>query len=260
MVEKPAVRPLKDGSKPKHAQLREILEEICTTQLSPGDMLPGERVLEETYGVSRITVRRAIGDLVAAGTLKRARGKGTFVAPSPLVSRLNLASFSSEMSAQHLKASSKILQAGRGTAPSDIQSFFGSSAPHTHLRRLRLGDGRPYAIDDGWYNSTYAPDLLENDVYNSVYAILDSEYQIPITDAEQTATAINATDETAELLRIEPGTALLKIVRQSFSGGRPIEWCCSLYRTDRYALKTHVSRTREHVRDSKRFERIATTD
>ena len=92
-------RLLKDGPKPKHAQLREILEEICATELSPGDMLPGERALEETYGVSRITVRRAIGDLVASGKLKRARGKGTFVAPNPLVSRLHLASFSSEMSA-----------------------------------------------------------------------------------------------------------------------------------------------------------------
>ena len=83
-------------------------------------MLPGERVLEETYGVSRITVRRAIGDLVASGKLKRARGKGTFVAPNPLVSRLHLASFSSEMSAQHLQASSKILQAARAMAPEEI--------------------------------------------------------------------------------------------------------------------------------------------
>lgn len=257
-------RPLTDGSKPKHAQLREILEEICTTQLSPGDMLPGERVLEETYGVSRITVRRAIGDLVAAGTLKRARGKGTFVAPSPLVSRLNLASFSSEMSAQHLQASSKILQAGRGPAPADIQGFFGSQSAHTHLRRLRLGDGRPYAIDDGWYNSRFAPDLLENDVYNSVYSILDNVYQVPITDAEQTATAVNASDDIAELLEVEPGTALLRIVRQSFSGERPVEWCCSLYRTDRYALKTHVSRTRDHIgsqsRNSRRVGEGSTTD
>lgn len=244
MAENLVARQLTDGSKPKHAQLREILEEICATQLSPGDMLPGERVLEETYGVSRITVRRAIGDLVAAGTLKRARGKGTFVAPSPLVSRLNLASFSSEMSAQHLKASSKILLAARGHAPKDVQSFFDSDAAHTHLRRLRLGDDRPYAIDDGWYNSTFAPGLLENDVYNSVYAILDNEYGMPVTDAEQTATAINADEETGKLLDVEPGTALLRIVRQSFSGTKPIEWCTSLYRTDRYALKTHVSRTR----------------
>ena len=73
------IRTLTDESDaPKHQQLREILEDVCINYLNPGDMLPGERVLEEQYGVSRITVRRAIGDLVASGKLRRARGKGTF--------------------------------------------------------------------------------------------------------------------------------------------------------------------------------------
>ena len=58
-------RDIVDGPIPKHAQLRDILDEVCRTTLKPGDLLPGERLLEETYGVSRITVRRAIGDLVA---------------------------------------------------------------------------------------------------------------------------------------------------------------------------------------------------
>ena len=125
-------RVLTDGPKPKHQQLREILEELCTTQLQPGDMLPGERVLEETYGVSRITVRRAIGDLVASGRLKRARGKGTFVAHAPLVSRLHLASFSAEMAAQNLVATSRILSSSRGAAPDEIAEFFGTDgAPST---------------------------------------------------------------------------------------------------------------------------------
>ncbi|MEJ5927807.1 GntR family transcriptional regulator [Corynebacterium sp. H128] len=238
------VKALNDPSKPKHAQLRELLEELCTTRLAPGDMLPGERVLEDTYSVSRITVRRAIGDLVASGVLKRARGKGTFVAPSPLVSRLHLASFSQEMEAQQLRSSSKILLSARAAAPSEIAEFFGATTTtaQTHLCRLRLGNGVPYAIDDAWYNSAYVPDLLENDVYNSVYAILGTEYNVPITDAIQTATAVNATAEQAELLDVEPGAALLKIVRQSQSNGLPVEWCSSLYQTDRYTLKTHVTR------------------
>jgi len=74
-LELPA-REISDGPTPKHAQLHDILEELCNTTLKPGDILPGERLLEETYGVSRITVRRAIGDLVAAGKLRRVRGKG----------------------------------------------------------------------------------------------------------------------------------------------------------------------------------------
>ncbi len=240
-------RVLTDGPKPKHQQLREILEELCTTQLQPGDMLPGERVLEEKYGVSRITVRRAIGDLVASGRLKRARGKGTFVAQAPLISRLHLASFSAEMAAQNLSASSRILSSSRGPAPDEISDFFGAErgTQHITLRRLRLGNGKPYAIDNGWYNTRYAPDLLENDVYNSVYSILDRVYNVPVTQAEQTVTAVSADEDTARLLDVSPGAPLLRILRQSLSGGKPVEWCVSLYRTDRYSLKTLVTRAED---------------
>ena len=242
-VQLPA-RTITDGPVPKHAQLHDILEELCRTTLKPGDTLPGERLLEETYGVSRITVRRAIGDLVAAGKLRRIRGKGTFVAPNPLVSRLHLASFSDEMGAQDVTASSKILTSGRSSAPEDAAIFFDTpaNAEHIHLRRLRLGDGEPYSIDDGWYNSTFAPSLLENDIYNSVYAILDSVFDVPITDADQTVSAISADADTAPLLDVPVGTPLLHIVRYSRSGDRPVEWCSSVYRTDRYRRTTRVAR------------------
>lgn len=242
-VQLPA-RTITDGPVPKHAQLHDILEELCRTTLKPGDTLPGERLVEETYGVSRITVRRAIGDLVAAGKLRRIRGKGTFVAPNPLVSRLHLASFSDEMGAQDVTASSKILTSGRSSAPEDAAIFFDTpaNAEHIHLRRLRLGDGEPYSIDDGWYNSTFAPSLLENDIYNSVYAILDSVFDVPITDADQTVSAISADADTAPLLDVPVGTPLLHIVRYSRSGDRPVEWCSSVYRTDRYRLTTRVAR------------------
>lgn len=240
-------RDIVDGPIPKHAQLRDILDEVCRTTLKPGDLLPGERLLEETYGVSRITVRRAIGDLVAAGRLRRVRGKGTFVAPNPLVSRLHLASFSDEMGAQDVTASSKILLSGRTAAPDEVAKFFGTEphVPHTHLRRLRLGDGEPYSIDDGWYNAAYVPNLLENDVYNSVYNILDTDFDVPITEADQTVTAIAADAEVADLLEVEPGTPLLHIIRHSRSRDKPVEWCSSVYRTDRYRLTTRVVRALE---------------
>ncbi len=235
------------GPVPKHAQLRAILEELCTTQLGPGDLLPGERVLEETYGVSRITVRRAIGDLVAAGTLRRVRGKGTFVSPNPLVSKMQLASFSDEMRAQKVQASSKILLSARALAPQEVATFFNtdSTREHIHLRRLRLGDGEPYAIDDAWYNGELTPDLLENDVYNSVYTLLEENYGLPVTEADQTVTAVAADDQSATLLNVSPGSPLLHIVRFARSDEHPVELCSSMYRTDRYRLNTRVERVLE---------------
>lgn len=235
---------IQDGPVPKHEQLRSILEELISTELVPGDPLPGERALEEKYGVSRITVRRAIGDLVAAGRLRRVRGKGTFVAPAPLVSRLHLASFSDEMRAQRVKAGSRILLAERTTPPDEVAAFFGTppTTEHIRLRRLRLGDGEPYAVDDAWYNSLLVPDLLENDVYHSVYTLLESEYELGITEAEQTVTAVTAGPDNAPLLDVTPDTALLHIVRYARSGGNNVEFCSSVYRTDRYRLTTRVAR------------------
>ena len=236
--------PITDGPVPKHEQLRSILEARIAAEYSPGDPLPGERALEEEYGVSRITVRRAIGDLVAAGRLRRVRGKGTFVAPAPLVSRLHLASFSDEMRAQRVEASSRILLCERTTPPEAVAEFFGTApnATHIRLRRLRLGDGEPYAVDDAWYNATYVPDLLENDVYHSVYTLLDKQYGLGITEAEQTVTAVTAGPDNAPLLDVDADTALLHIVRYARSGTHNVEFCSSVYRTDRYRLTTRVAR------------------
>ena len=67
---------LVDGVVPKHQQLRNILTELVTSELQPGDMLPSERQLCADYGVSRITVREALGQLVSEGLLVRTQGKG----------------------------------------------------------------------------------------------------------------------------------------------------------------------------------------
>lgn len=82
-------------------------------------------------------------------------------------------------------------------------------------------------------------------MYNSVYSILDRVYGVPVTQAEQTVTAVAADEDTARLLDVTPGAPLLRILRQSLSGDKPMEWCVSLYRTDRYSLKTLVTRSED---------------
>lgn len=233
-----------DGPLPKHAQLRELLERRCATELSPGDPLPGERALEEEYGVSRITVRRAIGDLVAAGKLRRVRGKGTFVAPAPVVSRMHLASFSEQMRHQRVAASSRVLKATLAIPPEEVSAWFGTTPDigHIQLQRLRLGDGEPYAVDDAWYNAQAVPRLLDHDVSASIYTVLEREYGAGITAAEQSVTAVAAETTIASLLDITPGAPLLEVIRQGSSGDLPVEYCASVYRPDRYRLRTRVIR------------------
>lgn len=247
-----------DGPQPKHAQLREILERRVAGELKPGDPLPGERALEEEFSVSRITVRRAIGDLVAAGKLTRVRGKGTFVAPPPLVGGIHLASLSDEMRGHEVEASARVLEAAVEPAPPATAAFFGTAGPHIHLRRLRLGGGEPYGVDDAWYNAALAPGLLERDLEHSVYRALEEAYGVVVAQAEQTVAALAASPEEAELLLVEPGAPLLQVVRlastsstastagtastASTPAAAPVEYCTSLYRTDRYRLRGRVSR------------------
>ena len=91
----------------------------------------------------------------------------------------------------------------------------------------------------------HVPGLLENDVYKSVYAILDEDYEVPVTEADQVVTAVSADEEMASLLDVATGTALLRIVRLSRSHELAVEWCSSVYRTDRYRLNTRVARAVE---------------
>ena len=125
-----------------------------------------------------------------------------------------------------------------------VAEFFGTApnATHIRLRRLRLGDGEPYAVDDAWYNAALVPDLLENDVYHSVYTLLEKHYGLGVTEAEQTVTAVTAGPDNAPLLDVNPDTALLHIVRFARSGTHNVEFCSSVYRTDRYRLTTRVAR------------------
>src|SRR5699024_3620721 len=146
----------------------------------------------------------AIGDLVAAGRLRRVRGQVTFVAPNTLVSRLHLAAFSDEMGAQDVSASSRILLSVRAPAPTDDNNFFHPEArtPDIHLRRSRLGDGGASSIDDGWYSSDPASTLLENDAYNSFYSIFENDFDLPTSGADQTVTAVAADAEVASPLDV----------------------------------------------------------
>ena len=97
-----------------------------------------------------------------------------------------------------------------------------------------------------------APDLLERDLEHSVYRVLEEAYGVVIAQAEQTVAALAAGAEEAELLQVEPGAPLLQVVRLASTTGTtgttgtasaaPVEYCASLYRTDRYRLRGRVVR------------------
>jgi GntR family transcriptional regulator len=235
-----------EGAVPKHEQLRRILLDLATTRLQPGSAIPSERALIAEYGVSRITVREALGQLVNEGYLTRVRGKGTFVAHRPVQSTLHLASFTEEMRAMGHVPTTVVLVREERIPPADTAAALHLDPEDTayHLKRLRLADGAPVSIDDAWLSRAAFPGLLEHDLAGSVYSLAAERYGTPIDRAQQTVAADPAADDVATLLGTRTGAPVLVFDRVSFSGDVPVEHTRSWYRSDRYRVQMEVAATR----------------
>jgi GntR family transcriptional regulator len=241
---------LQAGPRPKHAQLRDALAELAT-ELSPDDPIPSERDLMETDDVSRATVRKAIDTLVSDGLLVRVHGRGTYVARPRLESRLHLASFSQDMRRRGLTPSTRLLAVELEEPPADVRSALGLEHDDRawRLHRVRLADGQPIAVEDGWYPEAPLPGLDRHDLGGSLYELFHDQYGLTIDAAEQTLWGEAADDVVAGRLDCPASTPLLVFRRVSRAGDRPIEYVVSRYRGDRYQI--HMSLGRDHDPGSK---------
>jgi len=232
-----------DGAVPKHEQLRTILQQLASTDLPPGAAVPSERQLMLDHGVSRITVRQAVGQLVNEGWLTRVRGKGTFVAHRAVQSTLHLASFTTEMTSLGHRPSTVVLVRDEALPSAETAAalVIDPDEPALHVKRLRLADGEPVSIDDAWFPAARLPGLLDRDLSLSIYRTFADEYDLPVTRATQTVDAREAPADIATLLGTRDGAPVLHFVRTSFSGDEPIEHSVSWYRSDRYQLTMQVS-------------------
>jgi GntR family transcriptional regulator len=225
-------------------QLRDALVELAVRRLGPDEAIPSERALMSTYGVSRSTVRKSIDGLVADGLLHRVHGKGTFVARPRLESRLHLASFSQDMRRRGLTPSTVLLGVQPHRPPAEVAATL-DLAPDAlawRLDRVRLADGLPIALENGWYSQEALPDLDRQDLGGSLYEVLQSVYGLGIDSAEQTLWGESADAATARRLDAPLHTPLLVFRRISCARGRPLEHVVSRYRGDRYQIHMSLGR------------------
>jgi GntR family transcriptional regulator len=244
MLDATPARPITDGPRPKHAQLSDALAELSTRELGPDALIPSERELMTTYGVSRATVRRAIESLVADGLLRRIHGKGTFVSRPRLESRLHLMSFSQEMRRRGLTPSTVLLGVEADIPPADVAAALelDRDAPAWRLDRVRLADGQPMALENGWYPHAALPDLDRQDLSGSLYEVFERGYGLAIDAAEQTLWGESADTVTARRLDAPLHTPLLVFRRISRAADRPLEYVVSRYRGDRYQIHMSLGR------------------
>ena len=236
----------KNNPIPLYYQLAEqIREQIQTGQLEAGAQIPSERELSETFAISRMTVRQAIGYLVQQGVLMVKKGIGTFVAePKLTYDALHLLGFTEEVIRQGGTATSKVLEQGVVVPPFSVITGLNLKAHETTVKivRLRLSQNVPLLLETTYVPTALCPGLeLENLATQSLYVILERQYELRLTRASQTFEATKANEYESNLFGIEPGTAMILLEGVTFDNqARPIEYFKALYRGDRfkYALES----------------------
>jgi GntR family transcriptional regulator len=245
-----AGRVVVDGPVPKREQLIAILRRTASEELGPDQPVPSERELVERHGVSRQTVREAIGHLVHEGVLYRVHGKGTYVAAGQVQTQLHLASFTEDMRRRGLTPSTSVLRAEPAQPPDDVARALrlplrgtGNPPRAWRVERLRLADGAPMALEESWFPEHLLPGLLEHDLSGSLYAVLGRAYGLAPSTGEQVITGEVTTRAQADLLHTAPGAPLLVFTRTTRAGDAVVERTTSRYRADRYSVRTDLDRT-----------------
>ena len=229
---------LVDSGGPRYVQLRRRLEHgIGSGVLLPNSSLPPERELADITDLSRVTVRKAIQELVREGLVEQRQGSGTFIREP--VARMEqslkrLSSFTEDMAGRGMETTSKWLERGV-FAPNEVEAMalgLEDGDEVARIYRLREAGGRPMALE----RASLPLDILSNplDVKTSLYEVLDS-YGLRPVRAVQKISAINLEVREADLLGVVEGAAGLSIERTSFlESGRVAELTRSLYRGDAY--------------------------
>lgn len=233
-----------DKALPKHQRIRKSLAAEIR-ELEPHTLLPTERDLASTHGVSRATVRLALDALSDAGLVYRVQGAGTFVAGPTISKTASLSSFSEDMELRGMTPSSRLLAADEVPAGTALAADLGIEPddPVIRLSRVRLADDQPICLETAHLPAGRVPGLLERDLSGSLYQILNGEYGLRVLRAEQVVSAVVLDVGTAAMLGTPAGSAALKMHRISLDErDRQVESTTSIYRADRYDLRLAIRR------------------
>jgi GntR family transcriptional regulator len=222
---------------PLYLQLARYLRgQIVSGKLGHRDALPGERELAERFGVSRVTVRKALKELLDEGLLQQRQGAGTFVNRAPYVEqRLStLTSFSEDMGSRGLTAGSVWLSRTVALATPEETLALGlrPGAMVSRLQRLRTANGTAMALELAVVPTLFLP--APGEVQGSLYETLRRRGFTPHR-ALQRLSAIQLSAEQAAQLGVGEGAPALYIERRTMlEDGTPLEFVRSQYRGDSY--------------------------
>lgn len=229
----------REGEAPLYEQVRQALVALISSQaIAPGHILPSEHELCRSLGVSRTVVRQALGQLENQGIVDRVRGKGTFVAHPKVAESLlrTLVGLYEDATERGGIVRSEVLDHGTIPAVGEVAGALQVTpgTPVVRLERVRIVDDEPWSRSIVWMPAevgehTYSADMRTD----SLYQVLRRHGIVGMTGT-RSVEAVVATSETARLLHIPRGSALLKLrsIRKD-PEGKAIEYFVAFHRGDR---------------------------
>lgn len=198
---------------PLYSQLKDrIISAINNDELKYGEKIPTEIEIMEQYNVSRITVRRAIEELVEERYLIKKQGKGTFVIKNKIERKLTYSykntqpiSFTKELELNNIIPSAQVIDLKIIDPIEEFNKMLNINLNDKliYMKRLRLANNIPTAIEINYFSYTYFEELLNKNLTGSLYKILEEDFKVfPNKNLKLELEVVKANDEQSKLLNI----------------------------------------------------------
>jgi GntR family histidine utilization transcriptional repressor len=222
-----------------YAQVKDhISRKIQDGTWPPGHRLPSEHELVAQFGMARMTVNRALRELVEQGRIVRVAGVGSFVAENkPQSTLLQIANIASEIRQRGHDYRCDMIEVERLAASPDVAAWLDMRAGTSvfHSVCLHLENGTPVQLEERYVNPQVVPDYLEQDFA----AIPPSEYlvrNVPFDQIEHVVDAVLPNQEQADRLAMAPTDPCLLLTRRTWTRNIPVTWVRCLHPASRYSL------------------------
>lgn len=207
-----------DSPLPLYFQIKENMRrEVLLSGMTPGSQIPSEAELQKLFGVSRVTLRRAIEELVREGVLYSRQGMGHFVANPDEVDMQCIRSFTEDAYLAGHTPATRVLAIEEIPANSHVADELGVDEGQmvSRVRRLRLLDGKPTFLSDAHLRAEYARTLgteafKEEGIEQSLYHALKQIPQLRVMQGSESTLAVLADIDMAKVFGVSEGSPLVQ--------------------------------------------------
>lgn len=215
-----------------------VRRQVRTGRWKPGDRIPSEHELVAAFGISRMTVNRALREMADAGELVRFAGIGTFVSePRPQSGLLRVANIADEVRGRGHRYSCDVVRVARESATLEVAAALGLRTGDEvfHTVCVHRENGTAVQLEDRFVNPSAAPGYLAQDFTR----IRPTEYlldTVPLDEVEHVVDAVMPTREEAALLGIRASQPCLVLTRRTWSGPELVTLARCVHPGSRYRL------------------------